>query len=151
MFLYPVTIRRDPSLELKNLPPSPHYKHPQTVIPLPLPDSKMWFSTEKITKVSLLQSPVAACNHSSRCLTLSMVMLDLRATAWSLKPISQSSWHTVHPLMLIPEAVWNSRESDATDDDALRTSALIGLALWVCVVYYFVAKLLLLLGTSTSQ
>lgn len=53
--------------------------------------------------------------------------------------------------MLIPEAVWNSRESDATDDDALRTSALIGLALWVCVVYYFVAKLLLLLGTSTSQ
>jgi hypothetical protein len=80
-----------------------------------------------------------ALHHSSRHLALHMVSLGLCAAAWPWKPVSWSSRRTVHVLMLLPEAVWYSVVSDATEDRsfyALRASALGCPVLWACVVAY---------------
>ena len=54
-----------------------------------------------------------------------MVILGLCAAAWPWKPISWCSRQTVIVLTLLPEAVWNSVASVATEDRRfLRTSAL---------------------------
>ena len=91
-------------------------------------------------------------HHSSRRLALHMMILGLCAAAWPLKPISWSSWRTVIVLTLLPEAVWNSVMSVATEDRRfLRASAHGGPVLWACVAYHFVDEPLLLLDVSTSQ
>ena len=57
-----------------------------------------------------------ALNHSSRRLALRMVILGLCAAARPWKPISWSSRLTVIVLTWLPEAVWNTVVSVATED-----------------------------------
>lgn len=77
-----------------------------------------------------------ASHHFSRHLPLHMAMWGFRAAALWAKPISWSSRFTVHLVLLLPETVWK---------DENCSHSLIGLILWVCVVYHFVSELSLLL------
>ena len=95
-------------------------------------------------------------HHSSRLLALCVVILGLCVAAWPWKPILWISRQTVIVLTLLPEAVWNSVLSVATENIyiffyMLRASALGGTVLWACVAYHFAAEPLLLLEVSISQ
>ena len=79
------------------------------------------------------------CDLRLECICLVLIFL-----------MSWISWCTILVLMLLPEPVWNSVVSDATEDRPFLNAALGGPALWVCMVYHFLAKLLLLLDASIS-
>ena len=93
-----------------------------------------------------------ALHHSHLRLVLRIVILCLCAVARPWKPISWSFQRTVLVLTLLPEAVWNSVVSVATEDRWFWCTTAPGSpVLWACVAYHFAAEPLLLLDISTSQ
>lgn len=66
------------------------------------------------------------------------LLLALHMMMWGLHEAALMKHPTCLCAMLLPEAVWNSVANDATGDlYVLCASALIGHAMWVCVVFHF--------------